>query len=118
VFIDASGATPAILNGIRSTRSGGTVVLVGSADEIPLSVPEVAMRELNVTGTFRYTGTWPIARALLESGRVELDSLVTHEYGIEQVEQALDGEGAIDSLKRIILPGVRVVDEPKLGARS
>lgn len=112
VFIDASGATPAIVNGIRSTRAGGTVVLVGSADEFPLSVPDVAMRELNVTGIFRYTGTWPIARALLESGQVELDSLVTHEYGIEQVEEALSGEGSADSLKRIVLPGVRRVEQP------
>jgi L-iditol 2-dehydrogenase len=112
VFIDASGATPAILNGIRSTRSGGTVVLVGSADEIPLSVPEVAMRELNVTGIFRYTNTWPIGRALLTSGAVELDSLVTHVYGIEQVEQALTGEGAAGGLKRVVLPGVRRVAEP------
>jgi L-iditol 2-dehydrogenase len=118
VFIDASGATPAILNGIRSTRAGGTVVLVGSADEFPLSVPEVAMRELNVTGTFRYTGTWPIARALLESGQVELDSLVTHVYGIEQVEEALSGEGAVDSLKRIVLPRTRRVEEPSVRAAS
>lgn len=116
VFIDASGATPAILNGIRSTRSGGTVVLVGSADEFPLSVPEVAMRELNVTGIFRYTGTWPIARTLLETGQVELDSLVTHVYGIEQVAEALGGEGSIDSLKRIVVPSVRRVDEPKVSA--
>lgn len=112
VFIDASGATPAILNGIRSVRPGGTVVLVGSADTIPLSVPEVAMREINVTGTFRYTNTWPIARALLTTGQVELDSLVTHVYGIEQVEEALSGEGAADSLKRIVMPGVRHVEEP------
>jgi L-iditol 2-dehydrogenase len=112
VFIDASGATPAILNGIRSVRAGGTVVLVGSADEIPLSVPEIAMREVNVTGTFRYTNTWPIARALLTRGQVELDSLVTHEYGIEQVEEALTGEGAADSLKRIVLPNVRKVADP------
>ncbi|MBP5803665.1 NAD(P)-dependent alcohol dehydrogenase [Microbacterium maritypicum] len=118
VFIDASGATPAIVNGIRSTRAGGTVVLVGSADEFPLSVPDVAMRELNVTGIFRYTGTWPIARALLESGQVVLDSLVTHVYGIEQVEEALSGEGSVDSLKRIVLPRVRHVDEPEIRAAS
>lgn len=112
VFVDASGATPAILNGIRSMRAGGTVVLVGSADEFPLSVPEIAMRELSVTGTFRYTNTWPIARSLLISGLVEVDSLVTHEYGIEQVEDALVGEGAGNSLKRMVLPGVRTVENP------
>ena len=113
VFIDASGATPAILNGIRSMRPGGTIVLVGSADEIPLSVPEIAMRELNLTGTFRYTNTWPVARSLLTSGLVELDSLVTHVYGIEQVEEALLGEGAGASLKRIVMPGTRSVRDPQ-----
>ncbi|WP_336716581.1 NAD(P)-dependent alcohol dehydrogenase [Arthrobacter sp. USHLN218] len=118
VFIDASGATPAILNGIRSVRAGGTVVLVGSADQIPLSVPEIAMREVNVTGTFRYTNTWPIARSLLTTGQVELDSLVTHEYGIEQVEEALTGEGAADSLKRMVLPGVQKVDDPVVRGRA
>lgn len=114
VFIDASGAVPAILNGIRSVRPGGVVVLVGSADIIPLSVAEIAMREVTVTGTFRYTNTWPIARELLASGKVELDSLVTHVYGIEQAEEAVTGEGASDSLKRVVLPGVRRVGEPAL----
>ncbi|MFK5583070.1 NAD(P)-dependent alcohol dehydrogenase [Serinicoccus sp. LYQ131] len=121
VFIDASGAIPAIQAGIRATRPGGTVVLVGSADEIPLSVPDVAMRELNVTGIFRYTGTWPIARQLVADGQVELDSLVTHVFGLEQVEEALTGDGADDSLKRIVLPGVRRVEDPVAaagGARS
>jgi L-iditol 2-dehydrogenase len=117
VFIDASGATAAILAGIDSVKSGGRVVLVGSADEIPLSVPAIAMREIIVTGIFRYTNTWPIARALLESGRVELDSLVTHEYGIDQVEEALTGEGSGGSLKRIVMPGVTSVDVPPLSAR-
>ncbi|MGL5860686.1 MAG: NAD(P)-dependent alcohol dehydrogenase [Phycicoccus sp.] len=112
VFVDASGAVPAILNGIRSVRAGGTVVLVGSADEIPLSVPDIAMREVTVTGIFRYTNTWPVARTLLAGGRVELDSLVTHVYGIEQGEEALTGDGDADSLKRMVLPGVRVVDHP------
>ncbi|WP_298887481.1 NAD(P)-dependent alcohol dehydrogenase [uncultured Serinicoccus sp.] len=112
VFVDATGAVPAISSGIRATRPGGTVVLVGSADEIPLSVPDVAMRELNVTGVFRYTGTWPIARELVRSGQVEVDSLVTHVFGLEQVEEALSGDGAQDSLKRIVLPGVRRVEDP------
>lgn len=112
VFIDASGATPAILNGIRSLRARGTAVLVGSADVIPLSVPEIAMREINVTGTFRYTNTWPIARALLLAGQVDLESLVTHVYGIEQAEEALVGKGG---LKRVVLPGVRRVDTPEVG---
>lgn len=117
VFIDASGATHAILNGIRSVCPGGSVILVGSADEIPLSVAQIAMREVTVTGTFRYTNTWPVARSLLASGQVELDSLVTHEYGLEQVEEALSAETSTTSLKRIVLPSLRRVDEPELELR-
>lgn len=111
VFIDASGATPAIQNGIKALRPGGTVVLVGSADVIPLSVPDIAMREINVTGIFRYTNTWPLARDLVASGQVDLDSLVTHTSGIEQVEEALSGEGSTDSLKRMVIPGVRSIPQ-------
>lgn len=118
VFIDASGATPAIVSGVRATRSGGTVVLVGSADEFPLSVSEVAMRELNVTGIFRYTNTWPIARQLVESGAVELDSLVTHEYGLEQVEEALTAKNTEDALKRVVLPSSSRIETPRVGDRG
>lgn len=107
VFIDASGAIPAITDGIRRVRRGGTVVLVGSADEIPLSVPDVAMREVVVTGTFRYTDTWPIGIQMVASGQVELDSLVTGEYGLEEVEEALTAPATAESLKRIVRPGVR-----------
>lgn len=112
VFIDASGATPAILNGIGSVRSGGSVILVGSADQIPLSVPEIAMREIIVTGIFRYTRTWPIAISMLRGGQVDLDSLVTHVYGLEQVEQALQADATPDSLKRMVLPGVATIADP------
>ncbi|QGH70104.1 NAD(P)-dependent alcohol dehydrogenase [Pseudactinotalea sp. HY158] len=116
VFVDASGAVPAILSGIKSVRAGGQVILVGSVDEFPLSVADIAMREVNVTGTFRYTNTWPIARALLESGAVEVDSLVTHVYGLEQVEDALRADDTPDSLKRIVLPGVARVEDPSEAA--
>lgn len=57
-FIDCSGATPAIQSGITAVRNAGHVVLVGmGADEVPLPLPIIQVRELTVTGTFRYTGT-------------------------------------------------------------
>jgi L-iditol 2-dehydrogenase len=42
-----------------------------------------------VTGTFRYANTWPTAIALVASGRVDLDRLVTGHYGLDRVEEAL-----------------------------
>lgn len=118
VFIDASGATSAITSGIRAVRPGGAVVLVGSADVVPLFVPDVSMREITIAGVFRYTCTWPIARSLVTSGQLDLDSLVTHRFGIEQVREALTGENTVGSLKRMVAPGVRRIHDPVVATGS
>ena len=49
----------------------------------------IQQRELKLTGTFRYAGTWPAAIALAASGQVDLDSLVTAEYSLAETERAL-----------------------------
>ena len=63
-FIDACGIPAAVVSGIGSVRGAGSVVLVGTGfDEIALPIPTIQNRELNVTGVFRYTDTWPLAIA-------------------------------------------------------
>ena len=65
-------------------------MLVGmGGDEIPLPLSVVQERELELTGTFRYAGTWPTAIALDASGRVDLDRLVSGVYRLDQAEEAL-----------------------------
>jgi L-iditol 2-dehydrogenase len=105
-FIDASGAAPAILAGIRNVAPAGRVVLVGmGADELTLPVSLIQNRELVLTGIFRYANTWPIAIELVRTGRVDLDGLVTGVYGIEEVAQALLDSTQSTSMKTIVRPG-------------
>jgi len=74
-------------------------------DEVPLPLSVVQERELELTGTFRYAGTWPAAIALVESGRVDLDRLVTGTYRLDQVEQALTAGRADErSVKVVVRP--------------
>lgn len=90
VLLECSGHPAAIGEAIRAVGRAGRVVLIGmGGDEIPLPLSHVQTRELEVTGTFRYAGTWPAAIALATAGRVELDALVTGHYGLSDVEQAL-----------------------------
>ena len=90
VLLECSGNVRATLDGLAALDRAGRGVLVGmGSDELPLPVPLVQERELEITGTFRYAGTWPTAIALVASGRVDLDGLVTGTYGLEQSADAL-----------------------------
>jgi L-iditol 2-dehydrogenase len=104
-FIDCSGAAAAISVGIRALRPAGRAVLVGMGpDELTIPFGVLQRRELTVTGTFRYAGTWPTAIALAASGAVDLDGLVTGRFGLAETEQALTSVGAAGTIKSIIEP--------------
>ena len=53
---------------------------------------DIQIKELVVTGTFRYANCYPAAIALAASGVVDLDGLVTARFGLEQVAEALGHE--------------------------
>jgi L-iditol 2-dehydrogenase len=90
VLIECSGHPPAISEAIRALDRAGRAVLVGmGGDEVPLPLSVVQERELELTGTFRYANTWPTAIALVASGRIDLDRLVTGTYRLDQTEEAL-----------------------------
>jgi L-iditol 2-dehydrogenase len=77
------------------------------ADELRLPLGVIQQRELLITGTFRYANTWPTAIALVASGRVSLDDLVTSEYGLADVEQALTATRDPQSVKAVVRPALR-----------
>jgi L-iditol 2-dehydrogenase len=90
VLLECSGNARATGEAIRTVARAGQVVLVGmGADELPIPLPYVQDHELVLTGAFRYANTWPTAIALVASKRVDVDSLVTGYYGLDDVEQAL-----------------------------
>ena len=102
-FIDASGAAPAVADGIRAVRPAGRVVLVGSgAETMELPTQVIQNRELLLTGVFRYANTWPTAIALVESGRVDLDAMVTARFPLEKAAEALDSDRNPGSVKSVV----------------
>ncbi|MFF2841211.1 NAD(P)-dependent alcohol dehydrogenase [Paenarthrobacter sp. NPDC057981] len=90
VYIDASGNARAILPAFPAVKRGGTACLVGmGGDELNVPIAMIQHREITLTGTFRYVNTWPTAIALLASGAVDVEGIVTGRYGLEDVEESL-----------------------------
>ncbi len=104
-FVDASGAPPAVVSGVKAVGPAGRVVLVGmGADDYALPISYIQNMELIVTGVFRYTDTWPAAIHLVTSGAVDLDALVTGRYDLDHVADALNSDSDPASLKAIVVP--------------
>jgi len=109
-FIDCSGAPAAVRSGISAVRPAGRVVLVGmGAAELSLPLALIQERELVLTGTFRYANVYPTAIALAATGQVDLDSLVTSRFGLDDVRSALEASAEPGSIKAIVEPGGRAV---------
>jgi L-iditol 2-dehydrogenase len=91
VLIECSGHPDALHAGIGVLRPAGTAVVVGmgpgSTAEIPLEL--LQLREIWLTGTFRYANTYPRAIALASAGLVDLETIITSHHDLEQTEQAL-----------------------------
>lgn len=105
VFIDACGVPSAVYSGIKSTGPAGRVLLVGlGSDEMNLPVSHIQNNEIIVTGVFRYANTWPIGIELLASGKVDLDAVVTHRFGLAYVESALKATSDPYAMKVIVKP--------------
>jgi L-iditol 2-dehydrogenase len=104
--LECSGHAGATLDAIRALAPAGRAVLVGmGGDQITLPLSVIQERELTVTGTFRYANTWPTAIALVASGKVDLDRLVTGRYPLSETAAALTAARSDpQSLKSVILP--------------
>ena len=108
VVLECSGATPAVQAAFTVAAPAARIVLVGlGTPAIELPVATIQIKELTVTGTFRYANVYPGAIALAASGAVDLDSLVTARFGLEQVAEALSvAKTDPYTLKPVVYPGV------------
>jgi L-iditol 2-dehydrogenase len=103
VFLECSGATPALQQGLAAVRPGGIAVMVGHGDsEVTLPLIHMQMREVWLTGIFRYVDTWPVAISLVASGVIDLDALVTARFDLDHVEDALTSDDDPQSMKSVV----------------
>jgi L-iditol 2-dehydrogenase len=109
IVLDATGAEPCVQCGILALTPGGTFIQVGlGKPNLSFPVGQICDKEVVFKGSFRYgPGDFQLAIGLLNSRRIRLDGLVTHEFPFSQAEDAFKNVAGRDGIKSVIYgPGV------------
>jgi len=90
VAFEAAGSESATVQAIQALRPGGTLVLLGYWKQDQVAIPGItAMRKgLTVRFVRRMKNTFDRAIDLARRGLVDVASLVTHEFSLEQAAEA------------------------------
>lgn len=91
VAFECAGAIPTLQMALRIARNGGIAQIVGMPAEQHPQIPlyEMINREIDLRGLFRYANCYPPAISLVEAGRIDVKSLVTHHFPLDQAPAAM-----------------------------
>lgn len=106
VLLECSGAPTALGDGLWRLRTNGRAAMVGMPkQDVSLALSRLNVKELTIGLVNRYAHTWPVAIELISSGRVDVDSLITHRFALDQTAEAIMLAKTVpDSVKAIIDP--------------
>ena len=89
---ECSGDPKAIHQAIELLKPGGNLVIVGitEVDEISLPIHELRRKEITIINIRRQVHCTQKAIDLLASKKINMDSMVTHNFSIEETQKAFD----------------------------
>lgn len=90
VVIEAAWAKESVQRAMDIARPGGTVVLVGIPfeDHVEFKHSVARRKGLTILMSRRMKNVYPRCIELVESGRVDVDGLITHRYPLDQTPEA------------------------------
>jgi L-iditol 2-dehydrogenase len=92
VVYECSGDAEAIIQGIQLLKPGGTLVIVGipETDEISFPIHELRRKEITIVNIRRQVHCTQKAINLLDRRKVNMDSIATHHFTLEETQKAFD----------------------------
>ena len=106
VVILCAGGPAALAAALEIVRPCGVLVAVGLCGHptIPFDFDRLVLRDLSVRGVLGSVGLWPDAIGLIAGGEVQAEPLVTAEFGLDRVPDALAALTAPGSMKVLVTP--------------
>ncbi len=104
VALDAAGSPDAVNDAFAAVRPGGKVILVGipSDDKTSFNASLARRKGLTIKLVRRMKHTYPRAIELVSKGLVDVSSIVTHRFPLEQAAEAFRTAQQREGLKIII----------------
>ena len=106
VAFEAAGTSEAVHTAIELARAGGRVVLVGipGTDTTSFRASTVRRKGLTVQWSRRMKHTYPRAVALVRSGRIDVRTIVSHAFSLDDHRTAFGVALRREGLKVVIVP--------------
>lgn len=106
VVFEVTGSVSAVETALRLARPGGRVVLVGIPEEDRTMFPASLARRKGLTLVLsrRMGAVYPRAVRLVARGLVDLESVVTHRFGLDEVATAFPCAVRREGLKVVVQP--------------
>ena len=104
VAFECAGENGAVEDAIAAAKPGGRVILVGipGEDRTTFTASVARRKGLTIKLSRRMKHTYPRAIRLVESGRVDVRSLVTHRFPLEKIMEAFAVAHRREGLKVIV----------------
>jgi threonine dehydrogenase-like Zn-dependent dehydrogenase len=85
--IEAAGSEKALNDGMRVLRKGGQLLVYGvfGGGPVAVDIQPIQINELQVLGINGYPNKYPLTIKLIEEGTVDVKSLVSHTFSLEQL---------------------------------
>jgi len=106
VAFECAGENAAVEDAITAAKPGGRVILVGipAEDHTSFTASTARRKGLTIKLSRRMKNTYPRAIRLVESGLVDVRSLVTHRFPLEKIAEAFGVAQRREGLKVMIEP--------------
>ena len=107
VVIESAGSEKALNDGMKVLRKGGLLMVYGvfGGGPIPVDIQPIQLNEFLVVGINGYPNKYPLTMKLIEEGIVDVKSLVSHKFSLEQLPD-LFASGFIAERRDNYLKGV------------
>lgn len=107
VVIECAGVPETLQTGVRMARRGGAFILFGVTPaglEVPVLPFDLLVNEIEIRPAYLNPFTHARAAAMVASGTLELDSLVTRTIGLEDVADVVGSAPLPGEIKVIVRP--------------